>query len=70
MFYRKITDKKIKEREKIEAQKNLLILRKQYRLQTACEKAEYQPPCNGTQVSGFTLVNYLIQVDSHRSGYW
>ncbi|KAK2175835.1 hypothetical protein NP493_703g00014 [Ridgeia piscesae] len=45
----KITPKKLKQREQLEAQKNDLQGSKDRKLQQECEKAEYQPPCQGDQ---------------------
>ena len=46
----KITSKKMKVRDRLEAQHNKLSLTKEHRLEQECEKAEYQPPCKGHQV--------------------
>ena len=50
MSSRKITPKKLKVREQLEAMKNDLEGSKDRRLQEECEKAEYRPPCQGEQV--------------------
>ena len=50
MSSRKITPKKLKVREQLEAEKNDLDSSKDRRLQEECEKAEYRPPCHGEQV--------------------
>ena len=47
----KITHKKLIHRERMEARKNNLVVTKEQRLAGECSKAEYQPPCKGSQVS-------------------
>ncbi len=37
-------------RERLEGHKNNLIITKEQRLKSECDKAEYQPPCGRKQV--------------------
>ena len=52
LCYSKITQKKIVQRERLEANKNRApVLTKDARVDEACERSEYQPPCSLGQVS-------------------
>lgn len=47
---RKLTQRKLKVQEKLEAQYNRLVQTKEQRLEDECRKPEYQPPCAENQV--------------------
>lgn len=47
---RKLTSRKLKVQEKLEARFNNLVTTKEQRLEEECQKAEFQPPCKPQQV--------------------
>ena len=69
MSSRKITPKKLKVREQLEAMKNDLEGSKDRRLQEECEKAEYRPPCQGEQVGDSARCRWIDHVlKLHKNG--
>ena len=48
--FSKLTLRKLKVQEKLEAHYNRLVVTKEHRLENECRKAHYQSPCKPQQV--------------------
>ncbi len=58
-------------RERLEGHKNNLIITKEQRLKSECDKAEYQPPCGKKQVHNaekYQLFKMFMSMDKLLKG--
>jgi len=57
LVYSKLTQRKLKVKEKLEAQYNRLVQTKEQRLAAECNKPIYQSPCAADQVGRKFILN-------------